>query len=158
MSGSSRIAQLLKISPNEAMTYCEEVRSLSGLGTRLHYKVIAKYLAQNISQSPSPQKMVELIKTTKLNVPTKNQKKRPVLIQAKSRRWNIEKASKRAKRYQTDRFSKPIAPPSYVVRSSFLDSERVSNEKLDHCPHGVPKIKVCAICDPEKFREMNGFD
>jgi hypothetical protein len=53
---------------------------------------------------------------------------------------------------------KPQARPRYLVKSSVQDSQRVSESKLERCPHGVPRNKVCAICDPEKFREMVGFD
>lgn len=49
-------------------------------------------------------------------------------------------------------------PMRNLDHTTSLDHERVAREKLDHCPHGVPKYQVCAICDPEKFKEIMGFD
>lgn len=41
---------------------------------------------------------------------------------------------------------------------SFFDSKRVSDNDLDHCPHGIPKYQLCAICDPVRFRFETGID
>jgi hypothetical protein len=45
-----------------------------------------------------------------------------------------------------------------VVSHSIFDEERVSPEKLGHCPHGVPDGKLCAICDPDEFKRMTGIE
>ncbi len=37
-----------------------------------------------------------------------------------------------------------------------FDDGRISSGSLDKCPHGIPKIKKCAICDPEGWRMENG--
>ncbi len=39
-----------------------------------------------------------------------------------------------------------------------VDHERVSSETLEHCPHGVPKTRVCAICDPARYKELYGVE
>lgn len=75
-----------------------------------------------------------------------------------SRRWNISKAVHSERRFQNEGFGKPTPLPSYMVRKSYFDHTRVAEEKLEHCPHGVPRSRVCAICDPDKFREMTGID
>jgi hypothetical protein len=77
---------------------------------------------------------------------------------ASSRRWNISSAAGNARRFQNEDFGRPTPSPSYIVRKSYLDYVRVPEEKLDHCPHGVPRFRVCGICDPDKFREMTGMD
>ena len=30
-------------------------------------------------------------------------------------------------------------------------------DKLKKCPHGVPEIQTCAICEPDKWRMENGY-
>ncbi|MEN8251383.1 MAG: VWA domain-containing protein [Bacteroidota bacterium] len=48
---------------------------------------------------------------------------------------------------------KQMQDTSYrTMRSMPLDKR----SKLQKCQHGVPKIKTCAICDPEKFKRENG--
>jgi len=42
----------------------------------------------------------------------------------------------------------PFLPPPYIP-----NDPRDSTAMLDKCPHGVLKIKKCAICDPEGFSE-----
>ncbi len=66
MSGSSRVAELLNISPKEAVSFCEQVRTLSGLGAPLQYKTIAQYLAQNLQKEvSSAQTIAEIIRANK---------------------------------------------------------------------------------------------
>jgi hypothetical protein len=31
-------------------------------------------------------------------------------------------------------------------------------DDMKKCRHGVPRPKICAICEPERFREMHGQD
>jgi hypothetical protein len=40
----------------------------------------------------------------------------------------------------------------------FRHDPRDHQEYLPKCPHGVPYIQVCAICDPKKFKIMTGID
>jgi hypothetical protein len=30
-------------------------------------------------------------------------------------------------------------------------------DNLKKCPHGVPEIQTCAICEPDKWRMENGY-
>ncbi len=161
MSPTYKIAELLKISFREAVAYCEEVRLISGLGPALPYKTIAQHLAQNLTELPSPQRMVEIIRENNFlkPLPKKVQPKkvkRPLITSPLKR--NIAKTRRKAKRHQFERPPKPAPLPKYLVRTSHFDQERVSEQKLEHCPHGVPHGRVCAICDPKKFREMTGID
>jgi hypothetical protein len=156
MSRTSRLAQLLKVSPVAAASYCEQVRSITGLGPALHYKTIAQYVTRFVSEAPSAQRLAQLIQTTELKTALKKPKKRSV-----SRRpinWSNSEVYKSLRRYQVEGRPGSSDRPDDAVRIPFSDHKRVSQEKLSHCPHGVPLIRVCAICDPEKFREMNGFD
>jgi hypothetical protein len=164
MGPTYKIAELLKLSPLAATSYCEKVRSLSGLGSRLHYKTIAQYVAQHINEAQSPQIIVRLIQKNELSSlpsaavkPKRNEKK---ISQLHVRGYGKGKTPKRGKSKKTKRyeFAKPVPPPSYLVRTSYFDQKRVSEDRLEHCPHGVPHGRVCAICEPKKFREMTGID
>jgi hypothetical protein len=160
MGPTYKIAELLKISPIAATDYCEKVRSLSGLGSALHYKTIAQHLFYHLSEAPSPQRMVELVRENKLPsgpITKVKQKKVSQLHVLSSRKRTVSRRIKKGirKRYE---YEKTVPQPSYLVRTSYFDQERVSEEKLNHCSHGVPKGRVCAICDPKKFREMTGMD
>jgi hypothetical protein len=164
MGPTYKIAKLLKLSPLAATSYCEKVRSLSGLGSRLHYKTIAQYVTQHINEAQSPQIIAEFIQKNELSIspspavkPKRNKKK---ISQLHTQGDGKRKTPKRSKRKKTNRheFEKPVPPPSYLVRTSYFDQTRVSEQKLEHCPHGVPHGRVCAICEPKKFREMTGMD
>lgn len=168
MGPTSRISEMLKISQSEATKYCEEVRSISGLGDKLHYKTIAQYLVRYISENPSTQRMAELLRTPLPRIPSKKQLLRKKRLAAKKPKYRsartplqqrqITKEEKRVQRILRESESGSTSSPRDLVRTSIVDHQRVSPEKMAHCPHGVPLFKVCAICDPEKFREMNGFD
>ena len=163
MGPTYKIAEMLKISYIEATKYCEDVRSRSELGSSLSYKVIAHYLAENLHEAPSSQRLAEIIKRYgAVATPIKKVKIKKIkpLPPSAPRRWNISRAMKKEKRAKS-RFERPTKPsplPTYLVRTSYFDQERVSEQKLEHCPHGVPHGRVCAICDPKKFREMTGMD
>lgn len=46
------------------------------------------------------------------------------------------------------------------VRNSWQrnSSYRIAQDKLEKCPHGIPLTRVCAICEPERFRRETGID
>ena len=160
MGPTYKIAEMLKISPTAATVYCEEVRSMSGLGSTLHYKTIAQHVAQHLNEAPSPQRMVEFIKANKLPILPAARAKLKKVSQLHAASFVKRAApSRKRKKGKTKRYGyeKPVPPPSYLVRTSYFDQERVSEQKLEHCPHGVPHGRVCAICDPKKFREMTGI-
>lgn len=45
-----------------------------------------------------------------------------------------------------------------VASHTKFDEERVSPDKLGHCPHGVPDGEPCGICNPEEFKRMTGIE
>ena len=156
--GSKRVAELLRIPSGDAVLYCEEVRLHSGFGSKLKYKTIVQFLTENILQRPSPRRLAEIIKNNPSKIPAT--KKGKQLITKRRVRWNMKKELRKYNRNR-DKYSEPAptaSRPNYFVRSSIHDQKRLSEEKLDHCPHGVPRIRVCAICDPDEFRKMSGID
>jgi len=48
-----------------------------------------------------------------------------------------------------------VAPGSPEVAQSASRPSRSSKPKV--CPHGVPRPYTCAICEPEKFKQMTGI-
>ena len=78
-----------------------------------------------------------------------------------------------AKHVQKVHDGKPLTKPvamSQVVFSSMPKIRRrhggkppvkhviaVPIDKLKQCPHGVPDIQTCAICEPDKWRIENGY-
>jgi hypothetical protein len=160
MSGTNKVAILLDISFKDAGAYCHQVRVLSGMGPALHYKTIAQYLAHYIAELPSPQQLAEIIQTRKTpellikKVPIK-QTRQDLPIDSLSLR---SKGRKKQRRVPFAALTKPNSILNQPDRNPSYDKERVSEERLVHCPHGVPHGRVCAICDPEKFREMTGMD
>jgi hypothetical protein len=88
----------------------------------------------------------------------KKAKQKPIKKSAKQVTVSSARTRRKKKRYTYERPERPAPLPSYMVRTSHLDRERVPEAKLEHCPHGVPHSKICAICDPQKFREMTGID
>ena len=161
MGPTYKIAELLKISFREAVAYCEEVRSASGLGPALHYKTIAQHLEQHLPEVPSAKSMAEIVKENKLLKPSpRNTQPKKVKRQVLTKpvKQNSRRVRKRGKRSKFEWPKRPAPLPTYLVRTSYFDQERVSEQKLEHCPHGVPHGRVCAICDPKKFREMTGMD
>lgn len=60
-------------------------------------------------------------------------------------------SKKRRSRWRTPlavkSFGKP--PVKHVIA--------VPVDKLKKCPHGVPEIQTCAICEPDKWRMENGY-
>jgi hypothetical protein len=104
--------------------------------------------------------LAELIRNENLIIPTKKAKKEISRQKAPKKSWNrqIARAKKKLNRVLLDQPPSSSSLPKDVKRRSYLDGERISQEGMEHCPHGVPKFKVCAICDPEKFREINGWD
>jgi hypothetical protein len=56
---------------------------------------------------------------------------------------------------------KPVQMPTMTTHRNNLDKINPQPRSYSPnvvCPHGVPKVYFCAICDEEKFREMTGID
>ncbi len=155
MGPTHEISIALRISFEDACSYCEVIRKLSGLGSRLQYRTIALLLRQNLSDS-SPVFVAEIIK-----------KNEHLLAQQETRSSLSKKIKRTPKGVYVSRAvnmdeiydpTKKPPPPSGVVHTSQFDQERVTEDKLKHCPHGVSLLRTCAICEPKKFREMTGID
>lgn len=78
--------------------------------------------------SDSPQKMVEFLSKDDI---------------LKKRKLVKENKYKNKEKYNQDRFrSDP---------RNFIDNSKT-------CPHGIPNFRICAICDPVRFKNEYGID
>ncbi len=107
------------------------------------YKLIAHFVVeQQITNLPSPRSLaIQMTETGVWDFTLSAESPVPIGNYAPSKKSRKSNRSKRNLIYTTQ-----------------LDHERVARDKLNHCPHGVPKHQVCAICDPEKFRENTGIE
>lgn len=52
----------------------------------------------------------------------------------------------------------PLGRSRRPRRNRGAEGRAVRADDFERCPHGVPKIHLCAICDPEKYRELMDYD
>jgi hypothetical protein len=121
--------------------------------------LVLKYLAStDAALAPLPSAIAKKI-SEQNNYPLKigDKSNEPTLKVSKSR---LARAQTKFEKNALLRNLPPVSNSRQqgVVSHDKFDNERVSEINLVHCPHGVPKIQVCAICDPERFREINGVD
>lgn len=159
MGKSQKIANLLKISLDDAVVYCEEVRQLTGLGLKLPYDVIAQYIKEYKSNRPTTIQIANLISSQKNSI-NNSRFEKPKKKLSRLRGITLPPMAFGVLGTSVDaaEASNPSQPKQGLIHTSYLDHDRVSEEKLKHCPHGVLIGRVCAICDPQKFREMTGID
>lgn len=184
MSATNSIAVLLGLSFSQAVSYCEQVRLLSGLGAKLQYKTIndqlklnkppypdATSLANKIGSTSNPPKSTKT-KGTKIIGSVPKPSKHPVAkvpnLTVKARFKNKRSFSKANLKMVVPQeiFSgtpdfEPYVPsllPKNVERYSYQNHERISSEDLDHCKHNIRSGQLCAICNPDEFRRMTGID
>ncbi len=144
MSGTKKVAELLKFPVNQAVLFCEQVRMLSRLGTVLSYKIIAARLPENMHESPSQQRVAEIMR---VNKSIERLRKQPS-------QWQPTATRGSGVRHKRIKYSKAPYLPKKIPGPTLYNHERVSGKQLDHCPHG----KICAVCDLKKCRELTGID
>jgi hypothetical protein len=153
MGATARIAKHLGISSTEAAQYCEQVRLLSGLGSKLSYQTIFMHMLTIKHPKPTPEELADAVRHTKHHP-----------IQAQKQQRKLPGPQEKVSIYE--RFDgsggfgqhEPSPMSAGLTRRSLYDRQRVLPERLEHCPHGVPKGQICAICNPREFRQMTGID
>jgi len=158
MSATSRIAILLSTSETNAVEYCNKVRK--AFGHSLTYKTIEVFLRRN--RDMKPDELARFIRKTS-----------PGLVQLNSRKgrksvsgiWyppqkNSLKMAQIAKRAGLDKRKGPSGRSDKLAQNlpSIASPEPKDQNDLTKCSHGVPKVRACAICDPETFRRQHGWD
>ena len=149
------VAQSMDMSPIQFRHYIQAVKREFKVAPPT--KVIRKHLLNTkASQPPVPNEIAKAI-SQQFGYPLKlgGQINQPHLKVSKA---TLARAQKKFERNILKRsISSPANTREHnVAPYSKFDHERVSEERLKHCPHGVPKTRVCGICDPEKYKELTG--
>jgi hypothetical protein len=71
--------------------------------------------------------------------------------------WKSQRNPAQKKNNQTSR-PKAKSRKNYKQAKPDLSKSDIRDHYLDmeKCPHGIPKFKLCAICDPKKYKAMWG--
>lgn len=148
------VAESLGMAPIQFAHYLQGVKREFKIAPPTN--LILKYLVSpKITEPPVPSTLAKLISEQR-GYPLKIDKTtiEPPLKVPKS---TLNRARKKFEKNVLYRNLPPVPTSAQdVTPYSKFDQERLSEKKLEHCPHGVPKTRVCAICDPEKFKEING--
>lgn len=156
-----QLAKRFSLDSKAAKDYLVGVQSLFILH-KPSFKIIwGAITEENFTSLPSIFRMAELVRQNREKYPSKQtthkvsfDTSKPLLQTTKRDRYDLLLGT-------PPTFSEPEKQDRdrpKLIRHSKNDNERVSPDKLPHCPHGVPKGKICAICDPDKFREATGVD
>ena len=156
-----QITQSFSVTPEDAGTYLMNVQALFVLHKPRFNVIIDTLLAGNYNTLPSPHQLADDIRNTWTNNPSRLLKfidkpisTNPVLENIRRDRYDLlfETSAQNIEPEQRDK-DRPK-----VIRKTVNDEKRVSPKNLPHCPHGVPKGKICAICEPERYKENVGID
>lgn len=121
-------------------------------------KLLKKHLASlHVKELPMPRELAKLI-GEQYDYPLKITGR---LTSEPPLRISNATLARARKKYEKNVILRNLPPKSNPKEKNVepydkLAHERISEQALAHCPHGVPKTRVCAICDPEKFKEING--
>jgi len=151
-----RISESLRCSEEDARKFCNEVQKAIGKSPP-SYKVIADCIGSKEPNDFNVESVAKALLESGWDSSKKNKK-------------SSKKAGKRSKTGSTVRNFRFWDLPDSSSRAStsgreqgvesrsVFDKERFPLHKMKKCPHGVPTTRLCAICDPEKFKEMTGID
>jgi hypothetical protein len=159
MSKVSRAAEVLHVTEPEAREFCLQVQKCF----KNHvpkFPAIASAIVSGQGTIKSPDEIAKLIEDSRKGI--MDAKKPKGTGQASSAK-RLEASWKRGVRKRSGWRSRSWDEPSIMrkesgLRSVHFDRSRVAIDELEKCPHGVPKLQLCAICNPEEFHEMAGVD
>lgn len=149
--------------------YLHLLQKKLGLKMPPYQVMVDAILEQGYKELPAPAQAAEDIKIKlldrqeKINIQTVQQKaaqkpKNPYKHQYHGQsNWHDRQKLGYAKLFDVERPIPSGLEPG-VVKHSVRDEERVLPERLEHCPHGVPRGRLCALCDPEEFKRMTGIE
>ena len=111
------------------------------------FKIIADYLSHHINTKNKPDELARIIK--------QSSKVTPVTLPPKQTNSTKEQERESVKGHLQRKLTENL--PLYSCNIQKHDP-RVFTENLPKCPHGVLKVRKCAICDPDGFRLDYGWD
>ena len=124
------IAIRLGVDETEARQFCVRVQQHFTSGGAPSVKLIAGLLKMHGRQQVTPEEIAQQIRAA---------------------------YTQRAKQHSPGGSQNP-GRESYAFTPLIAHDPRPHTDGLEKCPHGVLKIKKCAICDPEGFRLEHGWD
>jgi hypothetical protein len=151
-----QFAQIFPLTPDEARAYLFNVQSLFILNKPPFRIILDAVRAEKFKSLPTPLELAEVIRKIWTKNPSRLSKFKdetisPLSNPEKSRRDRfdliLETSSPKYEPEEKER-NRPI-----LISHTVNDKQRVMPNRLPHCLHGVPISKICAICEPEKFRE-----
>ena len=148
MGKIAKIAMLLGKTEDEALQFCRSVQSKFGPELP-SYKMIEQCLRCHPEARSDPERVYEILRTIR-----PNGKIRPTFIPDTGH--DLPKP-----RRQAHSVSEPHPAPPPQKAGDIIEmghNDRQSIDTFAKCPHGVPKIRTCAICDPRRFQQENNMD
>ena len=144
MGKASKVAVLLGTTESDARNFClavqrEFIRSVPS------YSTIADCLKAHSSASDNPAEIAQIIKQTHVQ---RVKPSRPV----NSGKPHRGKGSPGLRANYADSETRPAITPQMG------HDPRDATQGMDKCPHGVLRLRKCAICDPQGFRLQHGWD
>ena len=153
------LSLLLSVTPGEIKSYLRNVQARFILNKPSFDVIIDTLLAGQYTTLPSYQNLADTIKKVWTNNPSLQSKftnkptSTPALLkQVKRDSYDLLLGTPN-QNLETKQKDKDIPK---VIRKTINDEKRVAPNRLPRCPHGVARGKICAICEPDKFREFTG--
>lgn len=151
-----RISEILCCSEEDAREFCVKVQRVIG-NNPPPYRAIADFLTTAELENPNIEIVAEsLVKAgwdrkTKMKRSAKKTSKRGKIGSSvrNFRFWNLP---------DPEEGLSSSSREAGVESRSVFDKDRLPLHKAKKCPHGVPTILICAICNPKGFRKMTGID
>ena len=148
----AQIAEFIGCSEETAREFCVEVQHAIRRAPP-SFKVIAKFIIDSKQENLKPDVIARAL--NEVGWETNAERKRA--RRGKGRQggvrnfklWDLPEPGKG---------QSPSVREVGVEARSVLDKKRAPLHSAKKCPHGVPAPRICAICDPEIFREMTGID
>lgn len=140
------IADLLLVDPDEALNFSQRVRGSSK--RKIGYHNIIHILRTR----PEIRKPAEVAATIE---------KEALLIEEEKAHFHDQMINERNSYVRPDPEKKsPSGRIDITVKAlpSHSSPRSQQQNELTKCPHGVPKVRTCAICDPEAFGRQHGWD
>jgi hypothetical protein len=153
-----KLAKRYSLDIEYAKAYLQHIQQLSSPNSPGNQAIVQIILRKNTATLPDPEKIAKQIKNevTRIarNTDSEIISKKHML---KREYWRAQQKLGYAKLFDVERPGPTSREPG-IVSHNKLDDERVSRDKLGHCPHGVPLGTICALCNPEEFKKMTGIE
>jgi hypothetical protein len=162
-TAESRVATVLRISEAEAQRFIRQVRAL--LSAPPNDVWIARCLEEYPHLPHTPDAVAAKMKALGWVSPARRERKERQPSskakqgnQSRARTGGAQQPSSRRQGYRRWRQPPPTWNDPTDAAPDPFDPARVPLGRLDKCPHGVPLTHVCAICNPEKFKQRGDVE